>query len=509
VPDPRDPTAEHEPFTAEDWQTLVESAPDLVLRVDRAGVVGFASRAIHEIPAADWVGRPWTDALPGGPQARAAEALAATLGSGVRTAFEATGQVSGATTWWACSVGPVRRRGKVVGAVVIARDFTAQKLTEAQLVLSERLASVGVLAAGVAHEINNPLAAVSANLEMALRDAAEIPEDHRPVELVESLKDALEAAGRGREIVRVLRLFSRSDDLKVGPVDLRKVLDSTLRMAWNEIRHRARLVVEHGRVPAVNANESRLAQVFLNLIVNAAQAIPEGKRDENEIRVTSSVDPQGRAMVAVSDTGPGIPPEVQRRMFTPFFTTKPAGIGTGLGLVICQKILGEMGGSLTFTTAPGRGTEFRVVLPAAEATVAPPPERAAAPPAAGIRGRVLVVDDEAALTGTLTRLLGRQHTVLATNSAREALEKFTAGERFDVVLCDLMMPQVTGAELHAEVARFDPEQAARFVFLTGGAFTPGARAALERLSNPQVDKPFDVAQLVALVNQLVARARAA
>jgi PAS domain S-box-containing protein len=504
--DPSDSPDDSGSFSASEWQAFVESAPDLVLRLDRAGVIRFASRSVAQRSATEMVGRRWTEVLPGGPTPEADAAFDLVIAGGTRRTFESHGGTGRATQWWSCSLAPIGRGPTIRAAVVIARDITTQKLAESQLVLADRMASVGVLAAGVAHEINNPLAAVMANVEMALRDLDELSEPV-PAEVTTSLRDALEAAGRVRQIVRDLRMFSRADDQKREPVDLRRVIDSTVRMAWNEIRHRARLVVEHGRIPAVDGNESRLGQVFLNLVMNAAQSIPEGKRDENEIRVVSGVEPSGRVSVSVSDTGAGIPPEAQQRLFTPFFSTKPPGVGTGLGLVICQKILTEVGGEISFTSRVGGGTTFRVTLPVSETTVQPPPAREAAPIAAARRGRILVVDDEPALTATLRRLFARQHDVTTENEARGALARFRAGERYDVVLCDLMMPQVTGAELHAAVRELDPAQADRFVFLTGGAFTPGARAALESLSNPQVDKPFNVQELGALVNALVERAR--
>ncbi len=173
---------------------------------------------------------------------------------------------------------------------------------------------------------------------------------------------AREAARRVRQIVRDLRIFSRSEVDATGPVDLTAVLESTLRMAWNEIRHRARLVKDFEAVPAVEGNESRLGQVFLNLIVNAAQAIPEGRAESNQIRVRLAQAQSGQVEVAITDTGPGIPPEVLQRLFTPFFTTKPPGVGTGLGLSICHKIITSIGGSIEVDTEVGRGTTFRVLL---------------------------------------------------------------------------------------------------------------------------------------------------
>jgi len=217
------------------------------------------------------------------------------------------------------------------------RDVTLRaercKLQE-QLLVSDRMASVGTLAAGVAHEINNPLAVVLANLEMATRSVSELAKRMAlPDDLEESLKDATDCAERIRDIVRDLKIFSRAEDDRRAPVDTRRVLESTLRMAWNEIRHRARLVKLYGAVPPVEANESRLGQVFLNLIVNAAQAIPEGHAEANEIRVATRLGPTGGVVVEIADSGCGMPPEVLRRIFTPFYTTKPVGVYAACQLI--------------------------------------------------------------------------------------------------------------------------------------------------------------------------------
>jgi two-component system cell cycle sensor histidine kinase/response regulator CckA len=263
------------------------------------------------------------------------------------------------------------------------------------------------------------------------------------------------------------------------------------------------VVKEYGPVPQVMANESRLGQVFLNLIVNAAQAIPEGHADANEIRIrTESRDtPPGWVVVEMADTGSGIPPAIRNKVFDPFFTTKPAGIGTGLGLAICHRIITSLGGDITVTSEVGRGTTFRILLPAAVDV-----ERVAAPPAVPLealvrRGRILVVDDEKMVATAVLRLLGNDHMVEVLTSAQEALRRICDGERFDVILCDLMMPIMTGAELHSELARAAPDQAACMVFLTAGAFTPRARAFLDEVPNPRLDKPFELATLRALVQE--------
>ena len=252
----------------------------------------------------------------------------------------------------------------------IGRDVTERKQIETRLMVSDRMASVGSLAAGVAHEINNPLAFVLANLDFAARQLDELAASGVPepklTELRSVVSDAREGADRVRSIVRDLKSFSRSDDPKPGPVDLHRVLDSCCSMAWNEIRHRARLEKAYHRgLPHALGTESRLSQVFLNLLVNAAQAIAEGAASANTIRVATRVLEDGRLGVSISDTGPGMPPEVQGHIFEPFFTTKPVGVGTGLGLSICHGIVQELGGEIRLESAPGKGTTFLVVLPAA------------------------------------------------------------------------------------------------------------------------------------------------
>jgi CheY-like chemotaxis protein len=307
-----------------------------------------------------------------------------------------------------------------------------------------------------------------------------------------------------REIVRDLKIFSRAEEDRQGPVDVRRVLDSTLRMAWNELRHRARVVKSYGVVPFVEANESRLGQVFLNLIINAAHAIPEGKYESNEIRIETATE-AGQVVVSISDTGAGIAPELHSRLFTPFFTTKPAGVGTGLGLAISHRIVAAYGGTIAFESTVGRGTVFRVKLPVAggadQEHTTPLPKFV--PQVPSRRGAILVIDDEEAIGLAIKRFMSHEHEVTTVTGARAALDLFAKGERYDVIFCDLMMPQVTGMELHEQVRERFPEQANRIVFVTGGAFTTAAREFLDTVANRRVEKPFDLKVLKALVNDLI------
>ena len=397
--------------------------------------------------------------------------------------------------------------------LAIDADITGKKTLETQLMVSDRMASVGTLAAGVAHEINNPLAAVMANLDyiadslgrMAEGDVASMSPGMRDAwirdEIKTPLDDAVEAAQRVRFIVRDLKIFSRSpNDAERGPVNVETIMESSLRMAWNEIRHRANLVKRYGLVPEVEGNEARLGQVFLNLVVNAAQSLPTGQAEQNEIGVRTSVEGEC-VIIEVSDTGAGIPPEVIGRIFDAFFTTKAVGVGTGLGLAICQRIVTDMGGTLTVKSELGKGTTFRVSVPIARKkehdVVALTPQL----PVAGRRGRILVVDDEELVLRSVRRILSQEHDVLAMVSAEEALAVCAGGEKFDLILCDLMMPDMTGMDFHRELSLIAPEQAERMIFVTGGAFTEKARAFLSETPKEHLEKPFYSANLRAIVQR--------
>lgn len=403
--------------------------------------------------------------------------------------------------------------GAFVGTLGIVRDVTERNELQSQLMVSDRMASIGTLAAGVAHEINNPLAALVANLDFlaeslgdsgssgiaastSARDAVWLRNVIR-----EPLADAQEAARRMRFIVRDLKVFSSAPgDAPMAPVDVEALMDASLRMADNEIRHRARVVRQYGAVPNVCARAERLGQVFLNLLVNAAQALPDGQAKQNEIRVSTRFD-GARVIIEVADTGPGIPAEVLPRIFDAFFTTKEVGSGTGLGLAISYRIVADLGGELSVDSVVGRGSTFRVSLPLGVA-----PEPVASRPSGGaepakLRGRLLLVDDEPFILRIVKLVLGKDHEVVAKESAVEALAMITAGERFDLILCDLMMPQMTGEELHTELLRVAPEQAARMIFLTGGAFTPAAQQFLSDRSIGYIEKPFDSANLRAIVQR--------
>jgi len=415
----------------------------------------------------------------------------------------------------------------------IVRDVTERAEMAANLLHADRLAAVGTLAAGVAHEINNPLAYAMGNLDMMARRLPEIiarveaaaAEPPGPgtasalASVAAEVEDAArmlavarEGAARVRTIVLDLRRFSRADETLLGAVDVHDVLEYAIGIAGNEIRHRACIVRDYGAVPEVAINESRLGQVFLNVLVNAAQAVPEGRAGDNEIRVRTATDLRGRVVVEITDTGVGIPEHLVGRVFDPFLTTKPVGEGTGLGLFVSRSIVKVAGGEISVESEVGRGTTVRIVLPGAT----PPPPASAVPPTArsavtsaaippplelvrerapGPLARLLVIDDEPALAAMVREQLAGDYEVIVAGSGREGLARLGTDARYDAVLCDLMMPDLAGVDLFEIATRADPGLGPSFVFMSGGSFTPRADALFDRFPNRCLQKPFDAVSL--------------
>ncbi|NOY24445.1 MAG: PAS domain S-box protein [Oligoflexia bacterium] len=423
--------------------------------------------------------------------------------------------------------------------VVVARDITQRTALTARMMEMDRIIAIGTLAAGVGHEINNPLTFVSGNVRFGLEsldplrsfidaiavgarqqigeplaqdllDNAGFAQARTALQdLAVALADAREGSDRIRDIVRDLKTLSRGSDTQLGNLDLHAVITTAIDMAYHEIRHRARLVKDFGKIPPVAGSDGRLGQVFLNLLINAAQAIPEGAVDHNEIRVRTFVE-DGAVVIEVSDSGGGIRPEDRDRLFDAFFTTKPVGQGTGLGLAICRQIIQTHGGSIQVHSKLGQGSTFRVVLPAVVQAEAPPspsveaaedPEDAVATPR---RARILVIDDEPMIGRLTKRMLGSDHDVQTVDGAREALDRIDSGQVYDVIFCDLMMPEITGMELYQILVERYPDLARRVVFVTGGAFTPRAQEFLSAPGRRHLHKPFEVQQVLSVVQELLA-----
>ncbi len=416
----------------------------------------------------------------------------------------------------------VDAKGNVLGQVVVFRDITERRHLEQRLAVSERMAAIGTLSAGMSHEINNPLAYVLANVSLGLETADDLEQGlerlrvvgvasgelddllKSVVDLRAGLRDAHEGAERVRRIVHDLKKFTRVGDPKLTVLDIPDVLDSAIKMTVHQIRHHAQLRKEYGTTPFVEATEGPLVQLFTNLLVNAAQAIAEGNAETELIRVVTYTDDAGRAVVEVHDTGSGIPKEDLRRLFDPFFTTKPVGEGMGLGLSISYAAVVALGGEITVESEVGRGSTFRIALPAATAERAvAESEGGSAAPLSVRRGKVLVVDDEASVANTVARVLRSAHDVVVETDARAALARLTAGETFDVIFCDLMMPNMTGMDLYDGVAALSLDLARRMVFLTGGAFSPRATQFLDSVANLTADKPFSPERLRTIAKDYV------
>jgi PAS domain S-box-containing protein len=396
--------------------------------------------------------------------------------------------------------------------LAFARDVTERKRMEIKLLEADRLTALGVLSAGVAHEINNPLAYVLLNLEYLKRELPKAAADPARLEaLMVRVHDACHGADRVASIVRDLRTFARGEETARQPVSLEAVIEAAVNIAYPEMRTRAHLERRYQTVPAVDGNAGRLEQVFLNLLLNAAQAFPEDSEPaDNLIRV--SLRAEGELVVAeVADNGPGIPPELLGRIFDPFFTTKPVGVGTGLGLPICRGIVQTHGGEITVDSRPGTGALFTVSFPASKLSPILPRKSDRSPQEAPHRerGRVLVVDDESVVAHTLKVLLQGEHDLIVAESGAEALELLGKAheEPYDAILCDLMMPGMTGMELFEVLRREQPALARRVVFMTGGVSMLRVSEFLESVPNAKFEKPFDIAELRRTLHTLVAASR--
>jgi PAS domain S-box-containing protein len=380
--------------------------------------------------------------------------------------------------------------------LAFVRDVTERAQLLEQMARAERLASLSTLAAGLAHEINNPLTAAMLQLDVVEKLALSSAEPLARRELVERFRELRRTQGRIGTIMMDFAAFANAGEERRGKVDLGEVLKSVERMLAPMMRPKGRYRSDLTALPKVEADPSRLEQVFMNLLLNAVQALPDG-RESNEICVNGRVTPEGRVCVDVIDNGQGIRPENLRRVFDPFFTTKAVGVGTGLGLTVCHNIIAAYGGEMQVESTVGQGCTMRVLLkPAAGERVALPQGRP--------RPRVLIVDDEPHLATTLRLLLEDRHDVVATTEGEQAVTLLLEGAAVDVVLCDLMMPSPDGVEIFRRVTQARPELKDRFIFMTGGVFNPATEDFLKTSHAARVQKPFHAEHVEALIARVAA-----
>jgi CheY-like chemotaxis protein len=398
------------------------------------------------------------------------------------------------------------------GTVVLLHDATEERRREAQLALADRMAAVGVLSSGLAHEINNPLTFVLGNLEVLAEQFD--PQGRGPTIKTEDLRtivlDAWSGAERIRSIVAKLRRWGGGLHQNEALVDVRNAVGFALKVVDNELRHRARVVTHLDAVPLVSAREADLTQVFLSLLLNAIQAMPEDG-GLGALRIATYTTGVNEAVVEVTDTGVGIAPNVLPRIFDPFFTTKARHVGTGLGLAICHDIVTRLGGRIEAESTLGVGSTFRVTIPAQGSArpTRPSSRKMLAVPAVSTplvgRSRILVIDDEPAVAASMARLLSSEHDVVTANSGAEALARLARGDTFDVILCDVMMPGLSGLDVLDRLATQRPELLPRFIFMTGGAFTEKTRTFLEETPHLTLEKPIQGAALRAAINAVLAQ----
>jgi signal transduction histidine kinase len=385
-------------------------------------------------------------------------------------------------------------------------DLRNQELLQAQeaLTRADRLAALGQLAAGVGHEINNPLTYVMTNLRELVERLPNAEDSSERIQLAGLASEALDGTERIRRVVGDLRLLTRSgENEQLELLDVHHVLGDALKLTEHVLRHRARVHEDYGDIPRVKAEAQRLAQVFVNLLVNAAQAIPDTSTDRGTITVRTRRSSTGRAVVEIIDNGQGISPQHLRRIFEPYFTTKIHGEGTGLGLFVSLGIVRSFGGELEVESELGMGTTMRVSLPASEFVEVFDPSPSQMLALVPRRAKILVIDDEPVVARAMRRMLPG-HDVSIALDATHALQAFENGGLMDVIICDLMMPDISGVDLYVRACDRWPELKPRFLFMTGGAVTPKAQELLEQADVRCLHKPVRNEELMAMVDAIVA-----
>jgi signal transduction histidine kinase len=390
-------------------------------------------------------------------------------------------------------------------AIRHAHEWTSRRRLETHLTSRDRLAIAGQLAAGIVHDINNPLMAAKTNLDLALEAlfSKEEPTKEDIQQLQESVADARTGVQVAQRIARDLTDFSRAPEDRHEPIDVCKVLQAALTLCAPQVRHKAKLIPHFNPVPLVQGDPSRLCQVLVNLIVNAGQAISEGDIEHNRVEVTTSFI-EAEVIIEIKDTGCGIPQDKLEKIFEPYFTTKPAGEGTGLGMYLSRSYIQLIGGQLEVQSEVGLGTTMRIRLQptSAQETTSSSALPEPTPVVADTNSRILVVDDEALIRRAFVRALGTNKHVVTASDGQEALEILSCSQPFDLIFTDIMMPGMDGMNLHGHIEKQWPEQAKRMVFMTGGAFGDRTPEFFKTVTNPKVTKNLSLNELRALVHKL-------
>jgi len=487
----------------------IHHAPVLLFTMDSNGVLTAADgalRAVLEQGRAPIVGVSLFEAYKDHPPVP--ENIRRAL-AGETVSYSITVQGLALDVW----LGPLRdAAGEPVGAIGVCTDVTESRRLQTRIIQDDRIHAIGTMAASVAHEINNPLTYVLGGLEEARAELDALAADlgalaaargddpilsaaqGRLDSMRDNLGPALAGTERIRHVTRELSTFTRPNDERLTTVDVRGVVRSVLKLVRKEIEARARLVEELGPTAAVEANEARLVQVLVNLLMNAWQALPAPEPARHVIGVRTGLE-NGETLIEVWDTGPGVPPELRQQIFEPFITTKAIGAGTGLGLFVCQNIIKSLKGRIEVEDAPGGGALFRVLLPAASAPAAVAVPASIAVSSGVPRKRcVVIIDDDALVARALAARFAADDLfeVRTVLDGRDGLTLLLTDSGIDLAYCDLMMNGFSGMDVDTALRRQAPERASKVVFMSGGAFTSEARTFLDQRRTAFVQKPFDI-----------------
>jgi PAS domain S-box-containing protein len=502
----------------EQWfANTLYSIADAVLTVDAEERVTFANGAAERLLGRS---RAAMDGAPLGEVAPLVDArgaslqglLAAALRVGKVTPLPADARLAeGPGAFVEGTIAPMVSMGKDrpgrSGAAIVLRDVGERRRLERRLLATERLAAIGTMAAGMRHEINNPLAFVAANVNHAL----ERLRDGGHAEIVSALEDAAYGAERVRSIVDGLRPIAQGDEGRRQRYPLEDLVDDAVRASAHALRHHARLEISLGSTPSLLVDRERMAAAIVTLLLGAASRVGEGRADASVIRLRTYTGDEGRAVLEVEDDGRTLDDLERTRMFNPFAASGNAT--AGVELAVAQRTILAHGGEIEVRGADGSGTLVRLVLPPCREQ-----EHAAAEAARPVTARrterptgsqnapkpvILIVDDEPAIGRSIGRILAPGHDVVFESDARMALGRVLRGERFDAILCDLMMPAMSGMDFFDELCVQAPLMRDRVVFLTGGAFTPRSEQFLRELANPCLPKPFSRTAVVDAIQQVL------
>jgi PAS domain S-box-containing protein len=522
-------------FTLEKLRFFFKYSPDVAILIDRNATIleGNDQARSHLAPeAGDIKGMKLMDILPRDSANALLECIAKvrTGASPSRVEIQISNQDRSDSIPFEVMVASGRSKEIDLGVLIVGRDLSERmeiekqrRILERRLYQADKLASLGQITAGIAHDINNPLAWAISNLsllEAYIAPLQKLVSEYRgqgiksgsgadaeilkeiDENLIDLVKESVQGVRRIRDIIRDLKMFSRIDVAQEAMTDINEALETSLRMVRNQVDQRAKLVKKYDKLPETYINFGKIGQVFLNLLTNAVRSFETLDVEQNVITLRTWAEGD-EIFAGIRDNGRGIPPELQQKIFEPFYTGSTSEGGTGLGLTIAMDALKILGGGLELSSEVGVGTEFTVripVLPCLNDLVKVAEKKPSVPPLH--RPKILIVDDEAALVRSLKRSLARRWNVLTACSVDDAV-KILAETSVEAILCDVMIPGKSGTTLFAQTKKLYPGLERRIIFMTGGVFAEQEKAVLDNISNPIIEKPFDMEEIENLLINMI------